>query len=344
MRNIRNQLMLCFAVFMVVLTACGNTNSASPAQDSPSDETKTVAASSDGSSSSATASQQNEVQVNSFTHDFGGIEVPAHPERIAGLYLEDYLAALGIKPVTQTVIGSFSLQYLQTYIGDLPKVDTSAIDFEAMLSARPDLILLAFPNYANDGNYDKFSSIAPTYVFGPDAPDQWREALRTIGKLTGKETEAENILNDYADKVKDAQATLKAAIGEETVGFVRVRSNKEIRLYGGPGGYVGNVLYTDLGLNPPQITKDLAWGEDSSMAVISLEVIPEIQADHLFITYDEGGKDLAQELLNSSVWKSLPAVKNNRVYEVSMDHWMTFGPLAYNQKVDDVLQALVKSQ
>jgi iron complex transport system substrate-binding protein len=165
----------------------------------------------------------------------------------------------------------------------------------------------------------------------------------TIGELTGKQTEAQKVLSDYESKVQDAKAKLQAALGDETVGFVRIRSNKEIRLYGGPGGYVGNVLYTDLGLNPPQIAKDLAWGEGNSMAVVSLEVIPEIQADHLFITYDEGGKELAQELINSSIWKSLPAVKNNHVYEVSMDHWMTFGPIAYNKKVDDVLQALVTS-
>ncbi|PZT55676.1 ABC transporter substrate-binding protein [Paenibacillus silvae] len=340
MRNLRDHLLVCLIVLVfAVLTACGSTNPASSTQDSRSDQT--AEASGDNQASTTTA-QQDGAQVNTFKHDFGSIEVPAHPQRIAGLYLEDYLVALGIKPVTQTVIGSFSLKYLQSSIGDLPKVDTSAIDYEAMLAARPDLILLAFPSYANDGNYDKFSSIAPTYVFGADAPDQWREALRTIGELTGKQAEAEKVLQSYDSKVKDAKAKLKAAIGDETVGFVRIRSNKEIRLYGGPGGYVGNVLYTDLGLNPPQIAKDLAWGEDSGMAVISKEIIPEITADHLFITYDEGGKDLAQELINSNIWKSLPAVKNNQTYEVSMDHWMTFGPLAYNKKVDDVLQALVK--
>ncbi|MNH35163.1 Iron(3+)-hydroxamate-binding protein YxeB precursor [compost metagenome] len=110
-------------------------------------------------------------------------------------------------------------------------------------------------------------------------------------------------------------------------------------MYGGPGGYAGNVLYTDLGLNPPQIVKDLVWGEQS-MSVISQEIIPQIDADHLFLTYDEGGKELAQEILDSDIWKSLKAVQKGQVYEVSLDHWMTYGPIAYNMKVDDVLQAL----
>ena len=184
MSNIRHHILLCFLIFMMAaLTACGHSNSAGSATD----QTTTAAA----AETQGTTTAADQSQVNTFKHDFGSAEVPAHPERIAGLYLEDYLTALGIKPVTQTVIGSFSLKYLQSEIGDLPKVDTSALDFEAMLSARPDLILLAFPTYANDGNYDKFSSIAPTYVFGAEAPDQWRETMVTIGELTGKQTEAQ---------------------------------------------------------------------------------------------------------------------------------------------------------
>ncbi|MDF2663966.1 MAG: ferrichrome transporter substrate-binding protein, partial [Paenibacillus sp.] len=64
--------------------------------------------------------------------------------------------------------------------------------------------------------------------------------------------------------------------------------------------------------------------------------------DHLFITYDDGGKELAKEIFESNVWKALPAVQKGHLYEVSLDHWMTFGPVAYNKKVDDVLKALVK--
>lgn len=275
-----------------------------------------------------------------FQHDFGQITLPAQPERIIGLYLEDYLVALGVKPITQTVIGSFSLKYLQPHIGDLPTLDSSAMSFEAALTAQPDLIVLAFPSYASEGKYDKYEKIAPTYVLPEDAPDNWRETLRTVGKLIGKEDEAEKVLADYEAKIQDAKVKLAAELGDETVALIRVRSNKELRLYGGPGGYVGNVLYTDLGLNAPDIVKELAWG-DQSMTVISTEILPDLNADRLFITYDEGGKELAQEIMDSSFWKALPAVQSGKVYEVSMDHWMTFGPIAYNQKVDDVLQALV---
>jgi ABC-type Fe3+-citrate transport system substrate-binding protein len=43
---------------------------------------------------------------------------------------------------------------------------------------------------------------------------------------------------------------------------------------------------------------------------ISLEVLPEYAADHMFVTVYEpaGGKERAQELMAGPVWKNLPAV------------------------------------
>lgn len=335
------------ALTLLFVSACGGgsgttsgSREAGTSAPSPGN-TGTGNAANGGQGSSSHAPEASKSAARTFKHEFGEIQVPANPQRITALYMEDYLVALGIKPVTQTVIGSFFLKYLQPHIGTLPKLDTSAISFEAALGAQPDLILLAFPSYANGGKYEQFSKIAPTYVFGDDAPDKWRDALLTVGELTGKKAEAQKVLDDYAKKTADAKQKLKAALGDETVALLRVRSNKEVRLYGGPGGYAGNVLYTDLGLNVPEVVKKYAWGENS-MKVVSLEVIPELQVDHLFITYDEGGKELAQEIFDSNVWKALPAVKNGKTYEVSLDHWMTFGPVAYNLKVDDVVKALVK--
>lgn len=322
------------ALALVFLAACGsNAGSSSTGSSSIPASSSAPAASPEGTASASGK--------NTFKHSLGEIQVPANPERIIALYMEDYLVALGIKPVTQTVIGSFSLKYLQPEIGTLPKLDTSALNFEAALAAQPDLIMLAFPGYASDGKYEKYTQIAPTYVFDADAPDKWRDALLKVGELTGKKAQAQKVLDDYAAKTEDAKKKLSAAIGDQTVALLRIRSNKEIRLYGGPGGYSGNVLYTDLGLTPPEIVKKLAWGQ-SSMVPVSMEVLPELTADHLFITYDEGGKELAKEVMESSMWKALPAVKNGQVHEVSLDHWMTFGPVAYNKKVDDVVKALVK--
>lgn len=317
------------ALLALLLAACGS--APAPTQDT----TGTL-----GGGSPQSAAQQATPQ--KFKHSMGEIEVPSQPKRVIGLYMEDYLAALGVKPVTQTVIGNFSLKYLASQIGDLPKLDTSAVNFEAALQAQPDLILLAFPSYASEGKYDKYAKIAPTYVFGDGEFDDWRATLRKVGQLTGKTKEADSVLQQYEAKAADAKAKLQKALGDQTVALVRIRSNKEIRLYGGPLGYVGNVMYTDLGLKPPAIVSKLAWGSGVGQANISQEVLPQLDADHLFFTYDDGGKELAAEILKSPLWQALPAVKNGRVHEVSLDHWMTSGPIAYEKKLDDIVKALMK--
>ncbi|MNI84200.1 Fe(3+)-citrate-binding protein YfmC precursor [compost metagenome] len=75
---------------------------------------------------------------------------------------------------------------------------------------------------------------------------------------------------------------------------------------------------------------------------ISLELIPQLDADHIFITTDTGSEDKTKQLLDNPLWKNLPAVKQGHVYEVNFETWMKSGPIADGKKIDDVLAALVK--
>lgn len=288
------------------------------------------------------AADKEQTAPKRFKHGMGEIEVPANPQRIAGLYLDDHLVALGIQPVMETA-GSYKHEYLQSRLGAATKIDPSGINFEALLEAKPDLIVLNHPYYGGDGKYSQFSKIAPTYVLDDGKWLQdWRGTLRTIGELAGKSKEAEQFIKRYDDKVAGAKQKLRSAIGDQTVALIRVE-NKRLILYGGPGSYSGEVLYADLGLTPPEVVKTLAWG-DKPYADISMESIPELMADHLFVTTypNDESKKKAEELLSSPLWKALPAVRNGHVHMVSMDYWMTAGPLAFDMKVSDVLQALVK--
>lgn len=278
-------------------------------------------------------------QPRAYTHDFGTIEVPASPEGIVGVYLDDYLLALGVKPLTQTMYGKRVLPYLQDQIGDLPTISPSSINLELILEEDPDLILLAFPFYAEEGRYDLFSEIAPTYVFTGE--EGWRQTLRTVGDVIGKAEQADMWLNTYDQKASAARDTLRQAIGDETVMFVRFTRAERIQVYGGPSNFSADVLYQDLGLQPSAFVKEFAWGEDSA-PLISAEVIAQFDADHIFITYDNPDNDDAKDFKNHPLWTNIPAVKNGNLHEVEMFHWMNDGPISNSTKIDDVLSALVK--
>ncbi|WP_168735864.1 ABC transporter substrate-binding protein [Cohnella fermenti] len=295
-----------------------------------------------GNASSPAAGNKSDAAARTFTDAYGTIEAPEHPKRVIGLYLEDALVALGVKPVMQFAMGNFTIGYLQDELKDAAKLDIQAYDFEAVLQAKPDLILLGFPSFAMDERYNLFSKIAPTYVF-EDAASDWRKTLREVGSLLNKSDEAEQVLAAYEDKAAQARSQLEQSVGRETVALLRIDMDKVLRLYGGPNNYTAPVLYDDLNLEPAPIVKKLVWGEES-FKDISMELLPEIDADHLFLVVNDDGKELAEEMMATSLWHNIPAVKAGHVHQVSEDVWMTFGVLAQQRKIDDVLNALAKPQ
>jgi len=70
-----------------------------------------------------------------------------------------------------------------------------------------------------------------------------------------------------------------------------------------------------------------------------------LDADHLFITFDKHHSAVEGEergLLDFPLWRELPAVKNNNVYEVDFLTWMNYGVISHGKKIDDVLDVLGK--
>lgn len=62
---------------------------------------------------------------------FGEVEIPVKPKRVAGIYLEDYMLALGVEPIVQWYHPSWGKQ---EYLGltDVPLFDITG-SLEAML-------------------------------------------------------------------------------------------------------------------------------------------------------------------------------------------------------------------
>ncbi|MCP1312191.1 AraC family transcriptional regulator [Paenibacillus tyrfis] len=259
--------------------------------------------------------------------------------RVIGLFFEDYLTVLGMKPVLQFAWGTYYQRYLEPFLTGVNKLNVNRIDFEAVMRAEPDLILLGFPHWAEEGRFDRFKQIAPTYVFERAAVD-WRETLRTVGRLTGESVRAEASIRRYEARAAAAGKQLEQSIGREKVALLRVDRRKRLLLYGGPQTcYTGPVLYGDLGLEPPALVRELAWGERSVRA-ITPDMLRHLDADHLFVVIDEEGREQAQQWMNGDSWRGHSAVRRGQVHEVGIDVWMSFGMIAHERKIDDVLNAL----
>jgi iron complex transport system substrate-binding protein len=268
------------------------------------------------------------------------VKVPVKPKRVAALYLEDYMVALGVKPVVQW---QHPMWGKQDYLGlnDIPAFDITG-SVEALLKAEPDLIIV--DGGVDAKRYEQYSKIAPTYRMPDEINQNTAKVLEKMGELLGIPDKAGQILQQYNQKAADAKAKLAKTVGEQKVAVVRLNiGDKSLAVFNAEKGFVGPTVYKDLGLKAPRLVADIK----DNHALLSLEVIPQLDADHIFIFPSNGNWTSADnqeaiKVLDSPLWQSIPAVKNGNVHKLDRTYWQTWAIMANSKKIDDVLQALIK--
>ncbi|WP_440837580.1 ABC transporter substrate-binding protein [Paenibacillus sp. 22594] len=264
----------------------------------------------------------------------GDIEIPAHPKKVAGmLYVfADHLLALGIEPhalVTYNDLG------FPEYLADRMK-DTIAIgsgeapNLEALLEAEPDLILAS--KTLNEANYEQLSKIAPTILFDNENEEDWTR-FRQTAEIFGKEAEADQIHTDYEAKVAKVKDELAAVAPNETVAYLRVQ-DKQLQLIQ-PGDNF--TLFGPLGLTPASV-EGIDF-KDSWNVAISEEVLPELNPDRMFIILrpGESNKTALDNIMSTSIWANLTAVKNKHVYIGDANLWFAgYGPIGLSNVIDEI--------
>ncbi|GBF76743.1 hypothetical protein PA598K_05229 [Paenibacillus sp. 598K] len=324
-------------VIVCLLTACGG---ASPAAQSGASSPEAAAPSGANAPAEIAPSNTEEPAAPApriVTDEMGHeVELPAEPSRIFAPYMEDSLLSLGMKPVAQWATGASGQAYLQEWLHDVPTVDfTGGLPPapEAVMSFDPDLIILHNVHYANNGVYEAYSKIAPVYVFENAAGDL-KQSIRKLGELLDKQDEAEAALQAYEQKKEDARAKLAPVVTGKNAALINF-NHKGFYMIGGNyfGGYV---LAQELGIGKSPLVSE------GNSFDISLEALPDLDADFIFtINYGGTGTANMAALMDNGIWRSLPAVKNDQVYEVSDAYWTGSGLIAYGKIIDDVVELLV---
>jgi iron complex transport system substrate-binding protein len=285
---------------------------------------------------------QTDKQTNKTVHTLvdamGKVTMPENPKKIIAPYLEDSLVALGETPVAQWSIGETVLDYLQPQLKNVPKISWE-LPLEQVINHDPDLIIFSSPGAIQSGQYDEYKKIAPTYVYQEEVSSDWREQLTVMGDILNKQDDAKEALADYDAKAVKAKEKIKEAIGDETVALLWV-IGEQVFLFE-DDRFGANVVYHDLGINPPAFVKNLPEAA-AQWDPLTLEKLPEIQADHIFLISKEGEPGL-EILAKSAIWNGLEPVKNKQVYEMGdPSHWTINGLIAGEKTIDEVVKALVK--
>jgi iron complex transport system substrate-binding protein len=321
----RNWLTTALVVIaLTIVAACGGSTGESGGAASPTDTP---------ASASPAPVEENRLVESAK----GEVSIPANPERVVGLSVvyPELLYALGIVPAAVQNYHDEFPSYLEQPFKDTVKTGIARTpNFEAILNAEPDLIIA--PVWWSENDYDQLTQIAPTVLL--PQRDDWRDELRDIAAIFGKEELAEKVINDLKAKEAEASKKLDELVGDETVLYMRVMA-KEVIIHG-ENIDRGSLIHKQLGLkavdNFPQAENAIS---------ISLEVLPEYDADHLIVQLDDEANDEVRErfdsMLESSIWKGLTAVKEDHVYMVGGKEWFNVGmsPLADRYAIDTIVAA-----
>ncbi|MGN7471093.1 helix-turn-helix domain-containing protein [Brevibacillus sp. SAFN-007a] len=270
-------------------------------------------------------------------HLRGELELDRLIERIAVLDYQyiDQMYALGHLPVG-SVFATTSLSGLPEYLGEkmsaIKRLGTKDHpDLTAIAELSPELIVCT-DTHAH--LYDELVAIAPTVML--DRNDDWRTTLPVLGKMLGKEQEAQHVIDAYNQKIVHLKDAIAAKLGGKTVSLIRPRDNM-IRLHT-TAHRTARILYRDLGIAPPPMAMD----SKRTSSYIQLDAMAELNADHLFVLQDDTNAALTSAYQESAVWRSLGVVKANHVRTFDTTMWIGFyGPVAINRVVDEIADALL---
>lgn len=281
---------------------------------------------------------QSIVETRTVEDEFGEVEIPAKPQRVAAIYMEDYLTALEVNPVVQWYHPAWGKQdYLKL---DAPEFDITG-SMEALLQAKPDLIIV--DGAADKAKYEEYSKIAPTYRLKEEILADPQAIVKTIADVLNIPDKADEVVKNYQQRITTLKAELDKSVGDETVAVVRLNvADKTLALFGVKNRYSG-YIYTEAGLTPHPLARDMTEFHE----ILSEEAIPKLDADHIILfpsngTWESEENQDAIKWLDSTLWKTVPAVKNGNVYIADRTYWQSGAITANLLKYDDLEKWFVK--
>lgn len=242
------------------------------------------------------------------------VEIPVEPKRVI-YHGEGYGDIVALD--AQTVGAGFSWITDYAWEKEVQNVEDVGfpINIEKTLELKPDLIIVAT---SDEKIYEQLSKVAPTIVFDTFAPIEQR--LTELGDILNKKEEAEKWLSNYNTK---AETMWKSLVDEgvlkenETASVLTYYPGDRLFVMARAG--LSQVLYDSNVLKPGEKIQQIL-DEETGFAEISTELLPEYAGDRIFILtpVPDEAKQSTKEMMESPIWKGLPAVKNGHVYTIDI--------------------------
>jgi iron complex transport system substrate-binding protein len=249
--------------------------------------------------------KEKTAELITYESETGPIEVPADPQRVILLSgFTGNVLDLGVNVVGVDVWSKDN----PTFADELKDVEeVSDESLEKIIELEPDLII----GLSNIKNLEKLSEIAPTVTYTWGKVDYLTQHLE-IGKLLNKEKEAQAWVDDFTKRAEEAGEEIRAKIGEDATVSVMESYGKDLYVFGDNWARGTEILYQAMKLNMPEKVKEVAL--ESGYYTLSAEVLPEYAGDYMILSKYSDADTSYQE---TETYKNIPAVKNNRVFEMN---------------------------
>ncbi|RHW42002.1 iron-hydroxamate ABC transporter substrate-binding protein [Neobacillus notoginsengisoli] len=296
------KLMPILLVLALVLSACGS---------------KT------GDKNNESAKKDEKPTTITYQSENGPVEVPADPQRIVVLsfsYSGSVLALGG------NIVGIDAWSKANPRFEDGLKNAEVVTDenLEKIIELEPDLII----GQADTKNVDKLKKIAPTVTITYGKNDYLTQHIE-IGKLLNKEREATEWVENFKKEAAAAGEEIKAKIGADATVSVIENQDKQLFVFGENFARGTEILYQEMKLNMPEKVKQDVL--KPGFYAISPEVLADYAGDYVIFSKNSDGDTSFQQ---TETYKNIPAVKNNRVFEVNAKEFYFNDPITLEYQLD----------
>lgn len=191
------------------------------------------------------------------------------------------------------------------------------LDFEAIASADPDLILIG----SRSADFaDQLGEIAPTVNVTADTKrflDSTIERAEDLAALFGKQEDAK----PYVEKIRASIEDVKSKSNKESAMFLLVSGGK-VSAYAPGHTSRYSFIFDELGFTPAGTVTENTSGHGQE---VSFEFIAEAKPQHLFVldrdsAIGQSGQ-AAEAVLDNELVKSTDAAKNGKITYVDGRNW-----------------------
>ncbi|ECB9580539.1 ABC transporter substrate-binding protein [Listeria monocytogenes] len=207
------------------------------------------------------------------------------------------------------------------------KVTSTSVDTEKIIAIKPDLVLCHESMLATEKDAYQLLKDAGINVFVvPDATDlkAAEKSIITVGKLTGKEKEAKEV----TDSMEEQKVVIEKKAKElKTSPKVWIEISPDLYT-AGKGTFMNEMLELAGGTNVVTESGFIPYNE---------EKVVELQPDIILSVYP----DAKATIQKRAAWKDIPAVKNDKIYEMDANKLSRPGPRLLEGAAD--IQAVLEN-